>query len=315
VKESAAVILHGEFASLLPLAEDVEQVAHESSQKHPISTDRERRAAFADLNEQIVHAERKRRSVSAAKDRSDVRSSLDQRPASAGLDRRDFLRLGLLAGPAVLLGASGCRERGMAKPLLSVARVNDWVSERLLSTHRLARQYPEAERSRDFPAYHISRAMPVLTDPTTWSLEVGGLVRNPSRFTLPMLKALPSVRYTIKHHCVEGWTAIGTWTGVPFSTIAGFVQPTPQARYLQFDSFDRGYFNGWDLKSAMHPQTILAYAFNDRDLMPDHGAPLRLYSPVKLGYKLTKYLTRVTFTDTRPGGYWEDLGYPWFGGV
>jgi DMSO/TMAO reductase YedYZ molybdopterin-dependent catalytic subunit len=75
------------------------------------------------------------------------------------------------------------------------------------------------------------------------------------------------------------------------------------------------YYNGLDLKSAMHPQTILAHTINDQPLAEARGAPLRLYSPVKLGYKLTKYLTRVTFTGKRPGGYWEDLGYPWLGGV
>ena len=84
---------------------------------------------------------------------------------------------------------------------------------------------------------------------------------------------------------------------------------------MRFDSFDSDYYNGWDLASAMHPQTILAYAYNDRPLGMNRGAPLRLYSPVKLGYKLTKYLTAVTFTRERPGGYWEDQGYPWFGGV
>jgi DMSO/TMAO reductase YedYZ molybdopterin-dependent catalytic subunit len=93
------------------------------------------------------------------------------------------------------------------------------------------------------------------------------------------------------------------------------VQPTPEARYLRFDSFDSGYYNGWDLTSAMHSQTILAYAWNDRPLMMNHGAPLRLYSPIKLGYKLTKYLTAMTYTRDRPGGYWEDQGYPWLGGV
>jgi DMSO/TMAO reductase YedYZ molybdopterin-dependent catalytic subunit len=93
------------------------------------------------------------------------------------------------------------------------------------------------------------------------------------------------------------------------------VQPTSDGRYLRFDSFDSGYYNGWDLTSAMHPQTILAYAWNDRPLMMNHGAPLRLYSPIKLGYKLTKYLTAMTYTRDRPGGYWEDQGYPWLGGV
>ena len=93
------------------------------------------------------------------------------------------------------------------------------------------------------------------------------------------------------------------------------VEPLPDARYLRFDSFDDRYFNGWDLTSAMHPQTILAYGFNDQPIRPDHGAPLRLYSPIKLGYKLTKYLTAMTFTRERPGGYWEDQGYPWLGGI
>jgi DMSO/TMAO reductase YedYZ molybdopterin-dependent catalytic subunit len=110
-------------------------------------------------------------------------------------------------------------------------------------------------------------------------------------------------------------TAIGTWAGVPVSVIAELVGPLPEARYLRFDSFDSGYSNGWDLASAMHPQTILAYGFNDRPLNRQHGAPLRLYSPIKLGYKLTKYVTTMSFTRDRHGGYWEDQGYPWHAGV
>ena len=93
------------------------------------------------------------------------------------------------------------------------------------------------------------------------------------------------------------------------------MQPLETGRYVRFDSFDDNYYNGWDLKSAMHPQTILAYAYNDRPLMPDHGAPVRLYSPLKLGYKLTKYLRAVTFAERRPGGYWEDQGYSSLVGV
>jgi DMSO/TMAO reductase YedYZ molybdopterin-dependent catalytic subunit len=89
----------------------------------------------------------------------------------------------------------------------------------------------------------------------------------------------------------------------------------PGARYIRFDSFDSGYSNGWDMASAMHPQTILAYAMNDNPLPAAHGAPLRLYSPTKLGYKMTKYLVSMTFTAERPLGYWEEQGYPWFGGV
>lgn len=235
------------------------------------------------------------------------------------LSRRDLLRIGLAAGPASLAAACGWDGGPHLAPKLNAfSRVNDWVGEKVfLSDSRLAPQYPVSRRTadRDFPAYAISRPLPVLADPAAWALEVRGLVANPLRLTIAAIQALPRVTYTVKHHCVEGWTAIGTWTGAPLASVIAMAQPAPAARYLQFDSFDSGYFNGWDLKSAMHPQTILAYAWNDRPLTPAHGAPLRLYSPIKLGYKLTKYLTAMTFTADRPGGYWENQGYPWLAGV
>ncbi|MFL5494717.1 MAG: molybdopterin-dependent oxidoreductase [Gemmatimonadales bacterium] len=238
-----------------------------------------------------------------------------------GLSRRDFMRLGAVAGPASLVAACGWDGGRVLEPKLrAFSRINDWVSEKIfLSPTRLARQYPTTARTAaaDFPTYSITfnhtHAFP--TPPTGWSLEVGGLVKQPVRLTPAMLEGLPRVTYTVKHHCVEGWTAVATWTGVPVAAVVSMVQPTPAARYLRFDSFDSRYYNGWDLVSAMHPQTILAYAYNDRPLEKNHGAPLRLYSPIKLGYKLTKYLTGMTFTSERPGGYWEDQGYPWFGGV
>jgi DMSO/TMAO reductase YedYZ molybdopterin-dependent catalytic subunit len=237
------------------------------------------------------------------------------------LDRRDFMRLGLAAGPAALAAACGWDGGpAIAPQLRAISRLNDWVGERiLLSPTRLAPEYPVSARTPavQFPMYSITfnhtRQFPLPRE--DWALEVGGLVRAPTRLTRTMLEALPRVTYTVKHHCVEGWTAIGTWTGVPVSAVADMVRPTHEARYLRFDSFDRRYSNGWDLASAMHPQTILAYAFNDRPLTPERGAPLRLYSPIKLGYKLTKYLTGMSFTRERPGGYWEDQGYPWFAGV
>ncbi len=230
--------------------------------------------------------------------------------------RRDLIRLGAAVLPAAL--ASGCAWDGgefLRPKLIAFSRVNDWLSERLFSPTRLARNYPASARSASMPSYFISDSVPMVEDDSRWSLPVGGLVKTPIRFSREMLQALPSITYTAKHHCVEGWTSVATWTGVPVSTIARMVTPTADARYLRFDSFDNDYFNGWDIASAMHPQTILAYAFNDQPLGPDHGAPLRLYSPVKLGYKMTKYLSGITFTAQRPGGYWEDQGYPWFGGI
>ena len=233
------------------------------------------------------------------------------------IDRRSFFKAAGAGAAASLVAACGWDGGGTVKPaLLSISRLNDWVGEHLLfSPSRLAPNYDPNRRSAGLPAYFISDTVPMLKDPASWRLSVGGMVRTPLSLTLDDLKRMPSVTYTIKHHCVEGWTAIATWTGVPVSAIAQQSGMTPAARYINFQSFDAGYSNGWDLASAMHPQTILAYAMNDRLLGPDHGAPLRLYSPTKLGYKMTKYLTAMNFTADRPGGYWEDQGYPWFGGI
>ena len=227
-------------------------------------------------------------------------------------DRRAFLAGGLGA----MLSACGWDGGPGLKPKLQrFSRLNDWLGGVLQSHERLAPTYDPIERTSSFPAYHISGMTPTLRDPRTWRLEIGGLVKIPLSLTLDDIRRATGTTYTVKHHCVEGWSAIATWTGIPMRDLAATVTVLPEARYVRFDSFDSDYYNGWDMESALHPQTILAYGFNGDDLGPDHGAPLRLYAPHKLGYKLTKYLTRITFTDERPGGYWEDQGYPWYGGV
>ncbi len=231
---------------------------------------------------------------------------------SRKIGRRGFV----ISTAAALLAACGWDGGRSFRPVLSgFSRFNDWVSGLLFSAGRRAPKYDTADRSRSFPAYHISAMTPALAEPEAWRLEVGGLVRTPLTLSADEIRGFETVKYTVKHHCVEGWSAIATWTGVPFQAIAERAGVLPEARYVRFDSFDAGYYSGWDLESAVHPETILAYGFNDQDLTPDHGAPLRLYAPHKLGYKMTKYLTRITFTAERPGGYWEDQGYPWFGGV
>ncbi len=233
------------------------------------------------------------------------------------ISRRGFVRLGVAGGTASLVAACGWDGGNAIRPrLLAISRFNDWVGEKIFySPTRLAPTYDVAERSARLPSYHISRMTPTLRDPAAWRLEVGGLVERPLSLALADLMAMPSASYTVKHHCVEGWSAIASWHGVPVAAIVERCRPARAARYIEFTSFDAGYANGWDLASALHPQTILAYGMNDNPLSPAHGAPLRLYSPVKLGYKLTKYLLAMTFTDRRPGGYWEDQGYPWFAGI
>lgn len=228
------------------------------------------------------------------------------------LGRRAFLA----SGAAAVLAACGWDGGDRLRPVLGgVSRFNDWFSERLFSESRRAPRFAEDRRSSSFPDYHISDMTPTLAEPGAWRLEVTGLVGTPLSLSLDELRGFGRVSYTVEHHCVEGWSAVASWAGTPLRALAERAGVRPEARYVRFDSFDSEYYNGWDMKSAMHPETLLAFGFNDRDLMPDHGAPVRLYSPHKLGYKLTKYLTKVTFTDEQPGGYWEDQGYPWFGGV
>ena len=233
------------------------------------------------------------------------------------MDRRAFVKLGLAGGAASLAAACGWDGGNALRPrLLDISRLNDWVGEKIFfSPTRLARTYSAAERSAMLPSYFISSMMPMLVNPDAWRLRVDGLVRQPLELSLDELMRMTRVTYTVKHHCVEGWSAIATWHGVPVSAIVERCRPLPTAQYINFVSFDSGYSNGWDLASALHPLTILAYGMNDQPLPPAHGAPLRLYSPTKLGYKLTKYLVSMTFTERRPGGYWEDQGYPWFAGI
>ncbi len=174
-------------------------------------------------------------------------------------DRRAFLRLAAGAGTASLVAACGWDGGDAIRPrLLAVSRLNDWVGEKILfSRERLARTYDPAERSRTLPSYFVSQTMPVLANPAAWRFTVGGLVRRNLVLTLDDLLRMPRTSYTVKHHCVEGWTAIATWHGVAVAAIVERCQPLPAAQYIRFLSFDSEYSNGWDMASALHPQTIL----------------------------------------------------------
>jgi DMSO/TMAO reductase YedYZ molybdopterin-dependent catalytic subunit len=233
------------------------------------------------------------------------------------LDRRRFLALG-----SVALVGSACRDaRGgrSARSFLDLAEATNEQVERALQ-HRAARDLAPAD-ARDagqaFPRYFISREMPVW-DPAVrgvWQLEVSGLVKTPLRLTIDDLTALPRVTQRVNHYCVEGWTAVATWAGVRVSDLGRAAGMLPDAQYVDFESFDSGYHESWDLESALHPQTLVAYGMDGALLGPGHGAPARLHSPIKLGYKSVKYLTRVVFLPTRTGGYWSDQGYEWHAGV
>src|SRR5213595_646507 len=133
-----------------------------------------------------------------------------------GTDRRGFLRLTAAGGAAGLVAACGWDGGNAVRPkLLSLSRLNDWVGEKILfSPTRLARTYSPAERSAMLPSYFISTMTPLLDDPAAWRLRVDGLVARPLELSLDDLMQLPRLSYTVKHHCVEGWSAIASWHGV-----------------------------------------------------------------------------------------------------
>jgi DMSO/TMAO reductase YedYZ molybdopterin-dependent catalytic subunit len=226
------------------------------------------------------------------------------------MTRRNFI---VSAAAASLL--AGCESRPITGFLARMQAWNEKIDSVIFSPHRLAPELPRSAQTPEsaFPRYFISDEMPLA--PPNWSLKVGGLVVRPTILTLAQLQQMPRTDMRVQHHCVEGWSAVASWHGVRLSEITRLVWPDPRVNYVEFRSFDSNYWSSWDLGSALHPQTLLAYGFNGRILYPDHGAPLRVYSAVKLGYKNVKYLTEVNFLPEKTGGYWEDQGYEWFGGV
>jgi len=221
--------------------------------------------------------------------------------------------IGWLAAASLL---TGCDASHPVTAFLEwMLRFNEHFESFVFSPSRLAPESPENELTPEqaFPSYFISDVMPF--PPDVWSLKVGGMVARPGIFTIDQLKAMPRTAMRVRHHCVEGWSAVAAWHGLRLSELARAVGIDRRVRYVEFRSFDANYWSSWDLDSALHPQTLLAYGMNGHDLHPDHGAPLRVYSAVKLGYKNVKYLTEVNFLPSRTGGYWEDQGYDWFAGV
>ncbi len=229
---------------------------------------------------------------------------------------RLITRRKLLLGLAASTALAGCDGGRTATAFLAgMERWNERVDRLLFSENRLAPEPPASELTpeADFPSYFISDSVPLAPD--NWMLVIGGLVARPSVFSLDQLMRMPRTGMRVRHHCVEGWSAVAEWHGVALRELAKTVGASRDAQYVEFRSFDNGYYSTWDIESSLHPQTILAYGMNGKTLDPGHGAPLRLYSPVKLGYKTVKYLTEVNFLSNRTGGYWEDQGYDWYGGV
>jgi len=255
--------------------------------------------------------------------------------------RRQLLGALAAVGGLVLSGCDRLASEPRFRSVLDAANSLTYRVQRLLiGPHRLAPEYSETDIS---PAFRPNGS----TDPqdedylnlldrnfADWRLKVHGLVAHELSLSLEELRALPARTQITRHDCVEGWSCIGKWTGVPLAEILLRAGVRPEARFVVFhcaDTLDDGessvdpestrYYESIDLIDAAHPQTILAYDMNDKQLTVPHGAPLRLRLERQLGYKMAKYIMRVELVQSLAdlhggrGGYWEDRGHEWYAGI
>ena len=254
-------------------------------------------------------------------------------PATAGLTRRRLLIGAAIAAPALILGYSGILPiKKYKKKLMMSGEALSLRARNLIGREALAREYSPADISPNFRTNGSTSPDSAQwqthaeTGFVNWRFHIDGLVNTPLSFSLSELRALPARTQITRHDCVEGWSAIGQWTGVPLSVLLNMVGLRPNARYLVMMCADniRGwqYYESIDLIDGFHPQTILAYDMNGAPLPTGHGAPLRLRVERQLGYKHAKFLERIEVVDDLSaigiggGGFWEDVsGYAWYAGI
>jgi len=237
------------------------------------------------------------------------------RPALARLDRRLFLRGSLSVGALSLL--TGCNLQDgdtVDRVLWAMSRWNDAVQAWLFDPNRLAPTFSPKDITTPFPfnAFYPQDDAPDI-DASDYALEVSGLVAERQAWSLDRLRALPQQSQITRHICIEGWSAIGQWSGVPLRAFLERIGADLRGRYVSFKCADK-YYASIDMATALHPQTILALDFAGGPLPTQYGFPLKLRVPTKLGFKNPKHIVSLSVTNTYPGGYWEDQGYNWFSG-
>ena len=252
-----------------------------------------------------------------------------------GLSRRSWL--GRALSTAGVMALSAC-ERGSqlgTRLLVSAESLTKAAQRLILPRDALAPEYEASQISRDFrpngsvdpaAADYLALKANAFAD---YRLEIGGLVERPLSLSLAELRTRPARTQITKHDCVEGWTAIGQWSGARLSALLDEAGLKPEAKYIVFHCFDAltqtedgpRYYESIDLIDARHPQTILAYDMNGEVLGVPHGAPLRLRVERQLGYKHAKYIRRIEAVESfdqiegGKGGYWPDRGYEWYAGI
>jgi DMSO/TMAO reductase YedYZ molybdopterin-dependent catalytic subunit len=253
-------------------------------------------------------------------------------------ERRRVLRGAVAAAGSALL--AGCDRLSQNEAFVDVLKSAEQLSraaQKTLAPHaRMAQEFaPEAiapefrsngtrnPRDADYQALRRDGF-------AGYRLAVGGLVEQPAEYSLEALRALPSRTQITRHDCVEGWSCIGRWKGVPLALVLERARPLANARYVVFRCFDSmegpaagdsRYYESIDFDDAFHPQTLLAYELNGRPLPVSNGAPLRCRVERQLGYKHAKYVRAVELVESfagirgGKGGYWEDEGYEWYAGI
>lgn len=248
--------------------------------------------------------------------RQRVRIEPAQQLELENIQRRHFLRAGLTVGAMSML--TGCNLQDgdqVDKVLWAMSRWNDRVQAWLFSGRKLAPTFARAQITKPFPfnAFYGQDDIPEV-DLTSYSLAVSGRIRDKAPWTLESLRKLPQRSDITRLICVEGWSAIGQWGGVPLKTFLEHIGADTTAKFVGFKCADR-YYSGLDMPTALHPQTLLALDYADVALPPEYGYPLRVRVPTKLGFKNPKHVVEIFVSNDNPGGYWEDQGYNWFSGI
>lgn len=227
------------------------------------------------------------------------------------MNRRELLKL----APVLALGAFAVPR--LREPLLKRGLAfSDWASAALFRQGHMATTFDDSEVV-PLDKFYVNTYD--VDDPGVdldkWVLKVDGAVQRPGDYSLARIQALPKLTQNTRHVCVEGWDVIGRFGGAKLSDFLAMVGADTSARFLYVECAD-DYYESLDMATALHPQSLLCYEMSDQPLTREHGAPLRLRIPTKIGYKQAKYLTRLSATNVLQGaGYWEDQGYSEFYGL
>lgn len=237
-------------------------------------------------------------------------------PLRVEIERRHLLRGSLSLGALTLLGGCDISDADAVQSALhAISRWNDRVQAWLFSDAKLAREYAPDEVAKEFRynAYYPVKDV-VQIDAASYRLGLSGRIGDKRPWTVQQLLSLPRQVQRTRHVCVEGWSYVGEWSGVPLRDFLARVGADLTAKYVGFECAD-GYYEGIDMPTALHPQTIMAVTAGPDILPAKFGFPLKIRIPTKLGFKNPKWVTALYVTDVRPAGFWTDRGYNWFSGI